>query len=61
MINGHELIDWILDNGLHTKTTFKVIDHIEQMIFENEIRRNQTDIVKDLAKQGKIKIIRKDW
>ena len=61
MINGHELIDWILDNGLHTKTTFKVIDHIEHMIFENEIKKNQMDIVKDLAKQGKIKIIRKDW
>lgn len=59
MINGYDLIDWILGNGLHMKTTFKVIEHIEDMIRENVRRNAATKIIKERAEEGKSILLRK--
>ena len=59
MINGHDLIDWILANGLHTKTTFKVIEHVEDMILDNERRKRAEEVIKVRAAEGKCKILKK--
>ena len=59
MINGHELIDWILANGLHTKTTYKVIEHIEDMIRDNIQRKRCEEVIKARALDGKCTILRK--
>ena len=59
MINGHDLIEWILDNGLHTKTTYKVIEHIEDMILDNIRRKRCEEVIKARALDGKCAILRK--
>jgi len=47
MVNGHDLIEWILTNMNHTRQVYSLIEHIEDEIRHNQDFYNTLENVKN--------------